>query len=46
MLGLIWAVIVILVILWLIGWLAFHLGPLIFLLLVAAVIILILRLVL
>lgn len=46
MLGLIWAVIVILVILWILGFFVAHLGPLVFLLLVAAVIILILRLVL
>ena len=39
--GLLWAIIVILVVLWLLGWLAFHIAsPLIHLLLVIAVIVL------
>lgn len=40
-----WAIIVILVILWLLGLIAFHLGPLIYLLLVAALVVLIIQLV-
>ena len=41
MLGnLLWAVVVILVILWLLGWLAFHVGGLIHILIVVAVIVL------
>ena len=46
MAGLLWAIIVIFVVLWLLGWLAFHIGGgLIHLLIVIAVILLIVNLV-
>lgn len=43
--GLIWAVVIILVVLWLLGWLAFHVGgSLIHILIVVAIIVLLLNL--
>lgn len=39
LMGILWAIVVILVILWLIGWLALHAGGLIFILLAVAVIV-------
>lgn len=45
MLDLLWVVVIILVILWLLGYFAFNVGPLIFILLVVAVIVLLARLV-
>jgi Family of unknown function (DUF5670) len=38
--GMLWAIVAVLVVLWLLGWLAFHAGGLIHLLLVVAVIVL------
>ena len=38
--GILWAIVVVLVILWLLGWLAFHVGGLIHLLLIVALIVL------
>jgi hypothetical protein len=42
--GLLWTIIVILFILWLIGWLAFHIGGIIHIIIVVAVILLIINL--
>jgi hypothetical protein len=42
--GILWTIIVILVILWLIGWLAFHIGGIIHIIIVVAVILLIINL--
>jgi hypothetical protein len=44
MAGLLWTIIVILFILWLIGWLAFHIGGIIHIIIVVAVILLIINL--
>ncbi len=41
MAGILWAIFVILLILWLLGWLAFHVGTVIHVLLIIAVIVLI-----
>jgi Family of unknown function (DUF5670) len=43
--GILWAIVAVLVVLWLLGWLAFHAGGLIHLLLVVAVIVLLYNLV-
>ena len=42
--GILWAIIVVLVILWLIGWLAFHVGGIIHIIIIIAVILLIINL--
>lgn len=42
--GILWAIVVILFILWLIGWLAFHIGGIIHIIIVVAVILLIINL--
>jgi Family of unknown function (DUF5670) len=38
--GILWAIVIVLLVLWLIGWLAFHIGGLIHILLIIAVIVL------
>jgi hypothetical protein len=42
--GLLWTIIVILVVLWLLGWLAFHVGGLIHILIVIALILIVVNL--
>ncbi len=44
MAGILWAIIVVLFILWLIGWLAFHVGGIIHIIIAVAVILLIINL--